>query len=115
MTHCRSVVEKPSARCADGSAMFTMVASSTTISWAIPMTARTSHRRCVRPAGPPGPAPVAAPPTAGAGPESPADAGPEALPGVGPEPGGAVVRSRDSGGLRGLFGKVGSCATLLLV
>jgi hypothetical protein len=45
ITHCRSVVEKPSARWADGSAMFTMVASSTTISWATPTTARTSQRR----------------------------------------------------------------------
>ena len=45
MTHWRSVVEKPSARWAEGSAMFTMVASSTTMSWAIPMTARISQRR----------------------------------------------------------------------
>jgi hypothetical protein len=48
MTHCRSVVEKPSARWADGSAIFTMVASSTTISWAAPTTARISQRRLPR-------------------------------------------------------------------
>jgi hypothetical protein len=36
---------KPSARWADGSAMFTMVASSTTINWATPITARISQRR----------------------------------------------------------------------
>src|SRR5258708_37209476 len=45
MTHCRSVAEKPSARWADGAAPSTMVASSTTISWATPITARISQRR----------------------------------------------------------------------
>ncbi len=44
-THCRSTVLKPSARCADGSAMFTIVTSSTIISWASPITPRISHRR----------------------------------------------------------------------
>ncbi|HEY2281682.1 MAG TPA: hypothetical protein VGI00_25255 [Streptosporangiaceae bacterium] len=51
MTHWRSGVEKPSARWAEGSAMFTMVASSTTMSWAIPMTARISQRRGSWPPG----------------------------------------------------------------
>src|ERR1700761_8348629 len=103
--------------------MFTMAASSTAMSWAMRMPAGPGHRRCVRPAGPPGPAPVAATPAAvagpeplpGVGPEPLPGVGPEPLPGAGPEPGGAVVRSRDSGWLRGLLGKVGSCATLLLV
>ena len=45
MTHCRLALEKPSAFCADGSAMFTTVASSTTISWAVPSSARISQRR----------------------------------------------------------------------
>src|ERR1700749_4941438 len=44
MTHCRLSAGKCSARCADGSAMFTTVASSTTISWATPSRARTAHR-----------------------------------------------------------------------
>ena len=43
-THCRSASEKCSARCAEGSAMFMIVASSTIISWAIAITARISHR-----------------------------------------------------------------------
>ena len=43
-THCRSATEKCSARCAEGSAMFMIVASSTIISWAIAITARISHR-----------------------------------------------------------------------
>jgi len=43
-THCRSTVVKCSDRCADGSAMFTTVASSTIISWARAMTARISQR-----------------------------------------------------------------------
>ena len=44
-THCRSTVVKPSARCADGSAMFTIVRSRTTISCARPITPRISQRR----------------------------------------------------------------------
>src|SRR5438552_11618279 len=44
-THCRSPLEKPSACCADGSAMLTIVASSTSISWATAATTRTSQRR----------------------------------------------------------------------
>ncbi len=48
-THCRSALENASARWAEGSAMFTIVASRTTISWASPTTARTHQRR----AGPP--------------------------------------------------------------
>src|ERR1700760_3013661 len=44
MTHCRLSAVKCSARCADGSAMFTIVASRTTISWATPRSARTAHR-----------------------------------------------------------------------
>src|ERR1700716_293509 len=44
-THCRSLLEKPSACWADGSAMFTIVASSTSISWATATTTRTSQRR----------------------------------------------------------------------
>src|SRR5215471_694849 len=44
-THCRSTVEKCSARWAEGSAMFTIVASRITINWARPMTARISQRR----------------------------------------------------------------------
>jgi len=51
MTHWRLSVEKWSVRCADGSAMFTIVASSTTISWAIPRRARTAHRLGRRIAG----------------------------------------------------------------
>ena len=45
MIHCRFALEKSSAFCADGSAMFTTVASSTTISWAVPSSARISQRR----------------------------------------------------------------------
>ncbi len=44
MIHCRLPVEKSSAFCAEGSAMFTIVASSTTISWAVPSSASTAHR-----------------------------------------------------------------------
>src|SRR6185437_12759074 len=44
-THCRSVLENPSARWAEGSAMFTIVASSTTISCASPTTPRIHQRR----------------------------------------------------------------------
>src|ERR1019366_3891260 len=44
MIHCRLSVEKCNARCADGSAMFTIVASSTTISWATPSRPSTAHR-----------------------------------------------------------------------
>ena len=44
-THCRSTVVKPSARCADGSAIFITVRSSTTISCARPTTPRMSQRR----------------------------------------------------------------------
>src|ERR1700716_4166085 len=44
-THCRSLLEKPSACWADGSAMFTIVPSSTSISWATAATTRTSQRR----------------------------------------------------------------------
>jgi hypothetical protein len=45
ITHWRSSAEKPRSRCADGSAMFTMVTSSTTISWAMPITTSASQRR----------------------------------------------------------------------
>src|SRR6266446_6314242 len=44
-THWRSPLEKPSACCADGSAMFTIVPSSTSINWATAATTRTSQRR----------------------------------------------------------------------
>src|ERR1700759_148113 len=44
MTHCRLSAVKCSAFWADGSAMLTMVASSTTMSWATPRRARTAHR-----------------------------------------------------------------------
>src|SRR5882724_2298782 len=44
-THCRSLLEKASACWADGSAMFTIVPSSTNISWATATTTRTSQRR----------------------------------------------------------------------
>src|SRR5215469_1239312 len=44
-THCRSALENPSALWAEGSAIVTIVASSTTISWASPTTARTHQRR----------------------------------------------------------------------
>src|SRR5262249_51752872 len=43
-THCRLPLEKPRACWADGSAMFTMVASSPTISWATATTTRPSQR-----------------------------------------------------------------------
>src|ERR1700683_5646216 len=43
-THCRSLFGKPRACWADGSAMFTMVASSTTISWAMATRTRRSQR-----------------------------------------------------------------------
>src|SRR5450755_2721573 len=44
MIHWRLSVEKCSARCAEGSAMLTIVASSTTISCAVPRSARTAQR-----------------------------------------------------------------------
>src|SRR5579884_791241 len=44
MTHWRLVAVKCNARWADGRAMFTTVASSTTISWATPSRARMAHR-----------------------------------------------------------------------
>src|SRR5229473_3020307 len=44
-THWRSPLVKPSACWADGSAMFTIVPSSTSISWATAATTRTSQRR----------------------------------------------------------------------
>ncbi len=43
--HCRSTLLKPSAFCADGSARFITVTSSTTMSCASPMTTRISQRR----------------------------------------------------------------------
>ena len=43
--HCRSASPNPSDSCACGSAMFTMVASSTTINCARPSTPSTTHRR----------------------------------------------------------------------
>ena len=43
MIHGRFSVLNPRSACAEGSAMFTMVASRTTINWATPMTARMSH------------------------------------------------------------------------
>src|SRR4051794_7801999 len=45
MIHCRWPSVNPSEACACGSAMFTIVVSSTTISWATPRTARIHHRR----------------------------------------------------------------------
>ena len=50
-THCRSLFGNARARCADGSAMFTIVASRTTMSWAIATTTRTSQRRSSGAAG----------------------------------------------------------------
>jgi len=44
MIHCRLSVEKCSAFWAEGSAMLTIVASSTTISWATPSRASTAQR-----------------------------------------------------------------------
>ena len=44
-THCRSTVEKCSARCADGNAIFITVRSSTTISCARPITHSSTQRR----------------------------------------------------------------------
>ena len=44
-THCRLSVEKPNDRCAEGSAMLTIVASRTTISCATPSRARIAQRR----------------------------------------------------------------------
>ena len=44
MIHWRWSLENCSASCAEGSAMFTTVASSTTISWAIAITNRISQR-----------------------------------------------------------------------
>ena len=55
ITHCRLAMSKPSSSWADGSAIFTMVMSRTTISCATPMTARTHHRRAVRRNGRPKP------------------------------------------------------------
>ena len=60
--HCRSTSLKCSAFCAEGSAMFITVASSTTISWAIAMTMRISQRRGSGSADPPDQAPCAPPP-----------------------------------------------------
>ena len=48
-THCRSTVEKCSARCADGNAIFITVRSSTTISCARPITHSSTQRRRSRP------------------------------------------------------------------
>src|ERR1700722_17079837 len=48
-THCRSTAVKCSARWADGSAMFITVRSRTTISCAMPITPKISHRRRPRP------------------------------------------------------------------
>ena len=45
-THWRSLSLKPRSACADGMAMFTMVASRTTISWASATVAST-HQRCL--------------------------------------------------------------------
>ena len=42
--HCRSPFEKPSAFWASGSAMFTIVTSSTIINWARPMIPRMNQR-----------------------------------------------------------------------
>src|SRR5690242_9778994 len=50
MTHWRFASEMCSAFCADGNAMFTMLASSTTISCAMAMTPRASQRRGSDPA-----------------------------------------------------------------
>src|SRR5215471_18124082 len=44
-THCRSALENPRSCWAEGSAMFTIVASRTTISWASPTTPRIHQRR----------------------------------------------------------------------
>jgi len=54
-THCLSTLLKSSARCADGSARFITVRSSTTMSCAIPITARISQRRGSGSACPPPP------------------------------------------------------------
>src|ERR1700722_14748688 len=43
MIHCRSSVEKCSACCADGRAIFTIVTSSTIMSCATPKRVRTAH------------------------------------------------------------------------
>ena len=43
--HCRAPSENARSVCAVGSAMFTTVASSTTMSWAMPSTARIHQRR----------------------------------------------------------------------
>jgi hypothetical protein len=45
MTHCRAMSENPSARCMDGSAMFTIVASSAIMSCAMEMNASAPQRR----------------------------------------------------------------------
>src|SRR3569833_4049398 len=49
MIHCRSPSDTPRSRWADGSAMFTIVASKTIISWARQMKTSAAQRR--RPAG----------------------------------------------------------------
>jgi hypothetical protein len=48
-THCRSTVEKCSARCADGNAIFSTVRSSTTISCARPSAHNSTQRRRTSP------------------------------------------------------------------
>ena len=55
-THCRSALENTRSRWAEGSAMFTIVASSTTISWASPATPRIHQHRAGPAATPDGPA-----------------------------------------------------------
>ncbi len=57
-THCLSTLLKPSACCADGRAMFMTVMSRTTMSWAIPITARISQRRLSGCPAAPAPAPA---------------------------------------------------------
>ena len=50
--HCLSTLLNPRSRCADGSAMFITVASSTTMSCAVAITARISQRRGLGSAAP---------------------------------------------------------------
>jgi len=64
-THCRSATLKPRSRWAEGSAMFTIVASSTTISCASPTTPRIHQRRAGPPVPPAGRARSGTPATAG--------------------------------------------------
>ncbi len=45
ITHCRLLSDMPRSRWADGRAMFTIVASSTTMSWAMAMTTSPHQRR----------------------------------------------------------------------